>query len=374
MRKLIGIASLMLVFAGCQNNQGYSVSGTAKGIENGKKVYVSELSELGKRPERTDSTTVENGKFQINLGKAETPNLSYLEFEGKNGSVLYIAENENIEFTVYKDSLQASTRDGGKQNELLNEYLQNLKDTNKEILSLRKEMGEAYQKQDTATLNTLQDTQQEIIDNANLFKKQIAKENKDAFVSVMAVIDLLKAGDSISELQEIFDSLNENIKQTALGKKVGEQLTQANATKIGNKAPSFSAPTPEGEELALEDVLGEVTIVDFWASWCKPCRKENPNFVKLYKKYHDKGLNMISISLDQPNQKEKWVEAIEEDGLGEWNHISNLKYWQDPIARKYNIQGIPATFILDKNGIIVDKDLRGEELDAKIGELLGEKS
>lgn len=372
MRKLIGIASLLVVLAGCQNNQGYSVSGKAQGIENGKKVYISELSEIGTRPKRTDSTTIENGKFELNLDKIDTPNLSYLEFEGINGSVLYIAENENIDFTVYKDSMQASTRKGGKQNELLNEYLQNLRETNEEIRSLRKEMGAAYQKQDTATLNTLQETQKEIMDNDKVFKKQIATENKDAFVSVMAIIDLLRAGATISELQELYNSLDDNLKQTALGKKLGEQLEQANATEIGSKAPSFSAPTPEGDELALKDVLGKVTIVDFWASWCKPCRKENPNFVKVYKKYHDKGLNMISISLDRPNQKDKWVKAIEEDGL-EWNHISNLKHWQDPIAKKYNVRSIPATFILDKNGVIVDRDLRGEELDTKIGELLAKK-
>ena len=119
--------------------------------------------------------------------------------------------------------------------------------------------------------------------------------------------------------------------------------------------------------VSLKASLGKVTIVDFWASWCGPCRNENPNVVAIYKEFHSKGLNIIGVSLDK--DKEKWMEAIAEDHLT-WTHVSNLKFWDEPIAAQYGVQSIPATFILDASGKVVAKDLRGGELKAKIKELL----
>ena len=132
-------------------------------------------------------------------------------------------------------------------------------------------------------------------------------------------------------------------------------------------ATDFSAPNPEGKTVSLKESLGKVTIIDFWASWCGPCRVENPNVVALYNEFHAKGLNIIGVSLDK--DAAKWKEAIAKDQLT-WTHISNLKHWEDPIAKQYGVQSIPATFILDASGKIVAKDLRGAELKAKVAELL----
>ncbi|QKJ65191.1 TlpA family protein disulfide reductase [Flavobacterium sp. M31R6] len=120
--------------------------------------------------------------------------------------------------------------------------------------------------------------------------------------------------------------------------------------------------------MSLKESLGKVTIVDFWASWCGPCRKENPNVVAIYAELHSKGLNIIGVSLDE--DPAKWKEAIAKDKLV-WTQVSNLKGWEDPIAKQYKVESIPATFILDKSGNVVAQDLRGDELKAKIIELLG---
>ncbi|MBP4142546.1 TlpA family protein disulfide reductase [Flavobacterium sp. I-SCBP12n] len=119
--------------------------------------------------------------------------------------------------------------------------------------------------------------------------------------------------------------------------------------------------------MSLKESLGKVTIVDFWASWCGPCRQENPNVVAIYKELHAKGLNIIGVSLDK--DAAKWKEAIAKDGLT-WTQVSNLKFWDEPIAKQYHVESIPATFILDASGHVVAKDLRGDELRAKIIELL----
>nr|WP_281170227.1 TlpA disulfide reductase family protein [Flavobacterium soli] len=132
-------------------------------------------------------------------------------------------------------------------------------------------------------------------------------------------------------------------------------------------APDFAAPDTNGKKISLKQSLGKITIIDFWASWCGPCRKENPNVVALYNELHSKGLNIIGVSLD--TNANKWKEAIAKDKLT-WVQISNLQGWEDPIAKQYGIEGIPATLLLDASGKIIAKDLRGEELKAKVASLL----
>jgi peroxiredoxin len=202
-------------------------------------------------------------------------------------------------------------------------------------------------------------------------KKALVQENPGSLVSVMVLQDMLNSRVyPSSEIRDLFDQLSEDIKETSLAQSLDETLTEMSRTDVGNPAPEFSGPTPQGEELALEDALGKVTLVDFWASWCKPCRVENPNLVKVYNQYHDQGFNIIQVSLDRPGQKERWMQAIEEDNLGQWNHVSNLMFWQDPIAAKYGVRAIPAAFLLDEDGNIAAKNLRGDDLEEKVSEML----
>ena len=177
-----------------------------------------------------------------------------------------------------------------------------------------------------------------------------------------------------AEIKELYNSLDESVKNTKDGKELGDTFKQMEEQEkamanvgVGKKAPAFSAATPDGKMMSLKDAMGKVTIIDFWASWCKPCRMENPNVVAMYNELHGQGLNIIGVSLDK--EADAWKKAIADDKLT-WSHVSNLKFWEDPIAKLYGVQSIPATFVLDAEGNIVAKDLRGDQLKVKVKELL----
>lgn len=150
---------------------------------------------------------------------------------------------------------------------------------------------------------------------------------------------------------------------------IKEVIDREKAFMMGGEAPDFSQNTPEGEELNLKDLRGKVVLVDFWASWCGPCRRENPNVVKLYEKYKDKGFEILGVSLDR--DKKRWLQAIEQDNLT-WQHVSDLKGWQNAVAKQYGVSSIPYTLLLDKDGKIIGKKLRGSALENKLEEIFSD--
>ncbi|TBW26635.1 TlpA disulfide reductase family protein [Gramella sp. KN1008] len=372
MKKIaILISAFVIGLTSCEDDKGYYLAGNVEGVENGKKVYISELDGNNRTPKVVDTATVNDGKFELDLEDPEVPNLSFLRLEGVNGTVVFISENERISFDINKDSIRGSEVSGGKENKALYEYLGHLNELNRKMANMQNDMGEAMMQKDTAKLQSLQQAQAELRDNDKNFKEELFQRNTDSYVSVMLLTDMLNMRThSSAEVREMYEQVSDRIKKTDLAQSLKENLDRNKASEVGSKAPDFSGPTPEGDELALEDNLGKVTVVDFWAAWCKPCRVENPNLVKTYNKYKDQGLNIISVSLDRPGQKDKWLQAIEDDQLEQWDHVSHLQFWNDPIAKKYGVRAIPATFVLDENGVIVAKNLRGDELANKIGELL----
>lgn len=152
-------------------------------------------------------------------------------------------------------------------------------------------------------------------------------------------------------------------------KELQAQIDVMKLSLPGAIAPDFQQETPEGETLKLSDFKGKITLVDFWASWCAPCRRENPNVVNLYQKYKDKGFDILGVSLDR--DKARWIQAIEKDGLT-WSHVSDLKGWKNSVAGLYGVTSIPHTILLDREGRIIQRNLRGEQLAQKLQEIFGE--
>ncbi len=369
MKKIL-TALVILCFLGCKKNlEGYAVTGNIDSIEDGRMVRISELDEIN-QPKIIDSVAIQDNKFSIDLPDVDTPKLSFLTINGLNGNIVYISENEPIHFEINKDSLNSSKVSGGKENRLFNTYLNHLKSLNKKVARIRNDYrNEMMTNRDSANLANLEAEERALRESDLGFKKKIIKENPDAYVSVLALTDMQSMGAPATEIKESYDLLSAEMKDTPLASTLNQNLQKLLSVEIGSKAPTFSGPNPQGEEVSLENSLGKVTLIDFWAAWCKPCRDENPNIVNVYEKYHDAGFNIVGVSLDRPGQKEQWMQAIQDDNLT-WPQISHLQFWQEPIAQLYGVQAIPAQFLLDENGVIVAKSLRGDDLEAKVKELL----
>ncbi len=351
--------------------EGYKIIGKAIGYPDNSKVYINGTDSKSTKPFYEakmvlDSAIVTKERFEISLPYFDPTDFHYLTFSNSASYIFYIIENEPITIEVHKDSLGKASIKGGSENALLTSYNTKMRNFSKE-----------HTVNDNAFLNAKKQGNQ--LKTDNLRSKKIALRAKEkqyltnfvsqhpnSVVSLMLLSRVLQSKTlTIDEIKDGYSALDQRLKAARIGKKLSKSLGMD--IGIGTTAPSFSAPTPSGETLDLHKALGTITVIDFWASWCKPCRVENPNMVRIYKKYHSKGLNIIGVSLDKDH--DNWVAAIKKDEL-QWQHVSNLQYWNEPIAKMYGVMAIPATIILDAQGVIIEKNLRNDDLEAKIAALL----
>lgn len=375
MKKIIVLLITASLFIACNKlgDNEFVIKGTIDGIENGKFVIL-ETQDESMGIKSIDTTVVMEGKFEFK-GTSLEPELHFLQVETVQGKVVFVLEQGEINVTAYKDSINKSKIGGTFNNDQFASYNLGQIEIQKKMADYRnvnqQRMDAAMQANDTLAVNELRDGFLKLKEEEKNFNFTFCEDNPKAFICVLMIQSMLYQPDAdFIRIEKIYNALDKSVKETKPGKSVGEMISNSSAAEVGKQAPEFSAPTPEGKTVSLKESLGKVTIIDFWASWCAPCRKENPNVVALYDEFHDKGLNIIGVSLDKEGDANKWKDAITADKLT-WTQISNLQYWNEPIAKKYNVKSIPATFILDASGKIVAKDLRGEELRAKVIELLG---
>jgi len=382
MKKLVVFVCLSIIAFSCSKvgKDEYIISGTAKGIENGKTVILQTQDESGMITLSVDTVKVENEKFEIK-GKIKEPAMHTLFFpDYKNGFSL-IVENGEINVEVVKDSMQNSKISGTYNNDEFQSFNEKAAKVQKKMIAFQnKNMSvfrAAQEKKDTVTINKLVKENNAFQDELKKMLDEYPASHPKSFISLYMLNMKFNSPDfDIAKFKKEFNSLDESLKTSKPGKKIQEQIKNIENPKKTNTnpqskvAPDFSAKSPDGKVISLKQSLGKVTIIDFWASWCGPCRKENPSVVAMYNELHSKGLNIVGVSLDE--DLEEWKKAIAKDKIT-WVQVSNLKKWADPIAKLYNVEQIPSTFILDSKGNIVAQDLRGEELKAKVNELLAAK-
>ncbi|MFP4846245.1 redoxin domain-containing protein [Winogradskyella sp. PE311] len=381
MKKVLTLLILSLLIVSCEQEKrtDYLINGNAEGVYNGIRVYLKSVDEKGQET-AIDTAIVMDEKFEMQ-GVVSEPNIYFLSVDGAQGKAIFMLENSEITVKVDKENLAATEVTGSESNDdflAFQDGTKKIRDEGTKIMRLYQELNlqEGSAQSDSLT-NELNKLREELTS----YPLNFIKDNNDSYFSLeLMKVESNKPKGDISIFNEVFNNLTPRLKESTKGQKIKERLIELEKEfekiahlEVGKIAPDFESPTPDGDMVRLNDIKGKVTIIDFWAAWCGPCRRENPNVVRIYEKYHEKGLEIIGVSLDgqsrQQNPKKAWLDAIDADKLT-WHHVSSLKYFRDPVAELYNIQAIPATFILDSKGTIVAKNLRGNALEDKIKELL----
>ena len=332
--KKFGLVALsaFMIFGCTKEETGYEITGNLRSFDNNETVYINKISDSN-RTIVVDSTSMVDGQFNIKLPDVSDLDFNFITFSETKGNILVIAENRHLKVSADKDFLRDAVIEGGEQNTIFSKYLKNIGEQTEVENELNKKSRSLAQAGDYPGLQKLKVTSDSLKNEKKKMRLTMINENPNSLVSAMALSDLVNfkmvKG---NEAKAMFNKMGSELKQSRIGLNLEKALANLveETSTIGDKVTNFSGPTPDGEKLNLEDTLGKITIIDFWASWCKPCRMENPNVVKVYNKYHDQGLEIIGVSLDK--SADKWKKAIESDGLT-WKHVSNLKFWQEPIAR-----------------------------------------
>lgn len=358
MRKLLlSIVAASMTLAACNAQSGYKVTGTVEGMPDGKAIIAtvngSSLDTLAK-------ADVKNGSFEF-TGNVSEPTGAYIMVIGQRGAIPFMLENANITVNAGQAGLTVTGSEGQK---IYDQFMAINTTTQQEAMKLQQEYQAANG--DQAKMQAVQEAYAKLMTDAQAKETELIKANPDSYVSTFVIVSGMGQME-YEQLKERYNLLGEKAKASAQGKAIAAQIAKLESTAIGQIAPNFTITTPEGESISLYDIKGKVKLIDFWGSWCGPCRGENPHVVEIYKEYHPKGLEIFGVSLD--NNKEAWVKAIADDGLV-WKHGSDLKGWQSAPAQLYSVSGIPHTVLLDENNKIIAKNLRGDELKQKIAELL----
>lgn len=357
------------LFKQFKSQDGYDITVNLKNAGEVKEGFLEEITSK-------DLTVIDTAKIENNVmhmtGVVAEKGIYRIRFT-EEYFILLVLDNQDIKIDLDLDDMKSYKITGSPESILMKDILVRSRGTREKIQELEMQYrsvmnGESENAE--AVMMAVQTKYGQIVEEHNNYLLAFADTISSPIIGIFTA-NMLDPELHAAKFERIAKMAQEKEPDSKYTKEFTEKLALMNSITIGKPAPDITLADANGNMLSLSSLKGKVVMLDFWASWCKPCRVENPNVVRIYNEYKDKGFKIFSVSLDE--KKEAWLGAIEQDGLVWENHVSDLKGWQSEGAKLYNIKGIPATFLIDENGIIIAENLRGESLEQKLKEIFSQK-
>jgi peroxiredoxin len=378
MKRSILLALALLPAIGYAQNGAFVINGKVGTINAPAKAYIHYT--VGQET-ILDSASIQNGAFRF-AGRVSEPVKAQVLINHKGSGLPKPGQRGNDVLNIYlekgtmnitaKDSVFKAVVTGSRLNDENAKYKAFMAKPQKEIASLNTMYLAASdtKKKDPEFIRNLQAIQIKIAEEQRVLQLSFVKQNPDSYFSLEALLGIAGPSHDMILIKPLYQGLSTRVRNTGIGHAIGQLIEASNQTSIGSVAPDFTQNDVNEKPVKLRSFRGKYVLLDFWASWCGPCRAENPTVVKAYEKYKNKNFTIVGVSLDRPGKKADWLAAIKKDGLT-WTQVSDLQYGDNAVAKLYGITGIPQNFLIDPSGKIIAKNLRGDELNKKLKEIFG---
>lgn len=363
MKKYLVLIFIVAVFIGCQKQKGFQIDVNLEGAEG--QVLLEKLEKREWIP--VDTADIVEGVAVLE-GEVLYPSDYYLSVVGQKAKTIIFVENTKMSITGHADSLNNVAVTGSLTHDEYAALNEQISAVSEQYMALYQESRAAIAAGDTTKGRELMTEVEELYESTNTMRDDFIKNNTSSYVTPF-LISKNMYGKEADELEEMINALDPKLDTIPTIVAIKELIVDLKKVAIGQVAPDFVQNDIEGNPVRFSDVYSknELTLLDFWAAWCGPCRAENPNVVAVFNEFNKKGFTVFGVSLDR--EKHQWEKAIESDKLT-WTHVSDLSYWQNEAAKMYSVKSIPSSMLVDKNGVIVAKNKRGDELHETVAEIL----
>ena len=357
MRLIITLFCFLPLLSFAQDKN-FSINGNIEGVPDNTNVSLTDAN----NPSDTLSTgKTTKGKFLLK-GAVPEPGLYHLNFAGPKKKALLFLDNSNVTVNGKIEEVQKLSVEGSSSHK----DFQQFEAIFTPMFNKLQQLGQLIQI--TGLNDSLKNESGKLTAAIQQEIERFSTEKKSSYVTPFILVVTAQLSDDFELLESRYAALDENVKNSFFGKYLKTELIEpAKIGAVGTDAIEFTQNDTQGKPVSLSSFRGKYVLIDFWASWCGPCRKENPNVVETYNRFKDKNFTVLGVSLDKA--KEPWLKAIKDDKLT-WTHVSDLKFWDNEVARKYKIQSIPKNYLISPEGKIIARDLRGPDLAQRLSELI----